>query len=242
MNTLKNKVALVTGSAKGLGKEIAICLAENGVDVIVHYNKSKASANKVSKIINQLGRKSIALRADLTIMTEVQDMFSQTYNKFKRIDILINNVGNCIMKDIQDIDFNEWRYIIDTTINSTYLCCSTCLPYMRKNNYGRIINIGDSESDKLSASLKMTPYKIGKVGVTVLTKSLALSHAKNNITVNQVSPGIMANSKFKPELKKMPKKRYAEYKDVTNAVMFLLSPKSDYITGANIIISGGWNL
>jgi len=242
MKLLKNKVALITGSAKGLGREIALCLAQNGADIVIHYNKSRAEADKVTKIIKDLGRDAIQLKAELINITEIEDMLTQAYNKFGKIDILINNVGNFIMKDIKDIEFNEWKDIIDTTLNSTYFCCRACLPYMRKNNYGRIINIGDSEADKLSASLKMTPYKIGKVGITILTKSLALSEAGNNITVNQVSPGIMLNSKFKPDLSEMPKKRYARYEDVINAIIFLLSPKSEYITGANIVIAGAWNL
>ncbi len=237
-----NKTAIITGSAKGLGKEIAIALGKQCCNVVLHYNQSKKEAEEVKFIVGKTGSKVIAIKANLENPEEVKKLFLSAHKKFGRIDFLVNNVGNFLYKDIQDVNAEEWKEIIDTTLNSTFLCCRECLSFMRKNKFGKIINIGDSEADKIAASRFMTAYKIGKVGVLMLTKSLALAEAGNNITVNMVSPGIMRNSVVMPELKDIPLGRYAEFEDVVNAVLFLLSEKADYITGENLIVAGGWNL
>ena len=234
---LKNKTALVTGSSKGLGREIAIALAKEGAKVAVHYNLSFIEAEKVKKEIGRFDGTAITARADLRKENEVREMLAEIIKKFKRIDILINNVGNFIYKDLKKIEYGEWKNIIDTTLNSTFLCCKECLPYMRKNGFGRIINIGDVDAEKICAKEFITPYHIGKVGVVILTKSLALSEAKNNITVNCVSPGIMKNSVNKPSLKDLPNLRYTKFADVINSIMYLLNKKSDSITGENIIVA-----
>ena len=238
---LDGKIALVTGSSKRLGKELALALARNGADVIVHYNKSKKEAESVKKEIESFGRCSIAVKADLRNAKEVEAMLRKIIAKFKKLDILINNVGNFIFKNIDDYSPQEWGFLLDTTLNTTYYCCKYALPYMRKRKFGRIINIADSLADRIQASPKLTPYIIGKTGVLILTQTLAVTEAKHNINVNAVSPGVMENSIVKP-LDKVPKGRYGAYWDVINAVLFLLDEKSDYITGANIKVSGGWRL
>src|SRR3990167_8551031 len=188
---LNGKVALVTGSSKRIGKEIAIALARNGADVIVHYNKSKKEAEAVRKNIESLGNRSMAVKADLRNLGETKAMFKAIIKKFKKIDILINNVGNFIFKDIDEYSPEEWHYLIDTTLNTTYHCCRYAIPFMRKQKFGRIINIADSLADRIQASPKLTPYIIGKTGVLILTQTLAVTEAKYNINVNAVSPGVM---------------------------------------------------
>ena len=238
---LKGQVALVTGSSKRLGKELALALAKNGAHVIVHYNKSKKEAELVKKEIESLGSSSITVKADLKNVKEVEKMFKTIIKKFKKIDILINNVGNFIFKNIDEYSTEEWDFLIDTTLNTTYYCCKYALPYMRKQKFGKIINIADSLADRIQAAPKLTPYIIGKIGVLILTQTLAVTEAKYNINVNAVSPGVMENSVVKPE-DKVPKGRYATYDDIINVVLFLLDEKSDYITGANIKVNGGWRL
>lgn len=238
---LKGQVALVTGSSKRLGKELALALAKNGAHVIVHYNKSKKEAELVKKEIESLGSSSITVKADLKNVKEVEKMFKTIIKKFKKIDILINNVGNFIFKNIDEYSTEEWDFLIDTTLNTTYYCCKYALPYMRKQKFGKIINIADSLADRIQAAPKLTPYIIGKTGVLILTQTLAVTEAKYNINVNAISPGVMENSVVKPE-DKVPKGRYATYDDIINVVLFLLDEKSDYITGANIKVNGGWRL
>lgn len=238
---LNGKIALVTGSAKRIGKAIAIALAKNGADVVLHYNKSKREAELVKKEIISFGRRSITVKADLRNTKEIEGMFRIIIQKFKKIDILINNVGNFIFKNIDEYSTQEWDYLIDTTLNTTYYCCKYALPHMRKQKFGRIINIADSLADRIQASPKLTPYIIGKTGVLILTQTLAVTEAKYNINVNAVSPGVMENSTVKPD-DKIPKGRFATYEDIINAVLFLLDKKSDYIIGANIKVNGGWRL
>lgn len=238
---LEGKVALVTGSPKRTGKAIALALAKNGADVVIHYNKSRKEAESVKKEIEALGRNSMIVEADLRNPKEAESMLKTVVKRFRKIDILINNVGNFIFKDINDYSAQEWDYLIDTTLNTTYYCCKFSIPYMRKQKFGRIINIADSLADKIQASPKLTPYMIGKTGVLILTQTLAVTEAKHNINVNAISPGVMENSIAKPA-DEIPKKRFATYDDIINAVLFLLDKKSDYITGANIKVSGGWRL
>jgi NAD(P)-dependent dehydrogenase (short-subunit alcohol dehydrogenase family) len=238
---LSQKVALVTGSSKRIGKAIAIALAKEGADVVVHYNNSKKEAEAVKKEIEKFGRKSITIKADLTNPKEVKSMFESIIKRFKRIDILVNNVGNFIFKDLDDYTIEEWHYLLDTTLNSTYHCCKFALKYMRKQKRGNIINLADSLADRIAASPKLTPYMIGKTGVLILTQTLAVAEAKNGINVNAVSPGVMENSITKPE-DPVPKGRYGKDEDITNAILFLLDKKSDYITGANIKVNGAWRL
>lgn len=238
---LEGKVALVTGSSKRIGKEIAMALAKNGADVIVHYNKSRKDAEAVRSAIESLGKRSMAVKADLRDLNATKAMFRNIIKKFRRIDILVNNVGNFIFKDIDKYSPEEWHYLIDTTLNTTYHCCKYAIPFMRRQKFGRIINMADSLADKIQASPKLTPYMIGKTGVLILTQTLAVAEAKYNINVNAISPGVMENSIAKPD-DKIPKGRYGTYEDITNAVLFLLDEKSDYITGANIKVNGGWRL
>jgi len=238
---LDGKIALVTGSSKRLGKAIALALAENGADVVVHYNKSRKEAENVKREIESFGRRSMSIKADLRNIKEIEQMFKAIIKKFKKIDILINNVGDFIFRGIDKYSTKEWTYLLDITLNTTYYCCKHALPYMRKQKFGRIINIADSLADRIQASPKLTPYIIGKTGVLILTQTLAVTEAKYNINVNAASPGVMENSIVKPE-DDVPKGRYAKYEDIINVVLFLLDEKSDYITGANIKVSGGWRL
>ena len=238
---LIDKVAVVTGSAKRTGKAIALALARSGADVIIHYNKSRKDADRVVAEIKKLGRNSMAVKADLRNFSEVKAMFRKIVKKFKKIDILVNNVGNFIYKDISKFTSEEWKYQIDTTLNTTFHCCMAVLPYMRKQKFGRIVNMGDSGAHKIESVPPLTAYRIGKTGVLILTKTLAVTEAKHNININMLSPGVIFNTISKPA-DPPPKGRYASYEDITNGLLFLLDPKSEYITGANLVIGGGWRV
>ncbi len=237
---LEGKVALVTGSARRTGRAILENLAENGADVVVHYNQSEAEALDAVEKARSLGRKAHAARADLTDYKQAQALFDEVYNIFGKLDILINNVGNYLVKDIEQVTHEEWDYQIQTTVSTTFYTCKLALPGMVAQNHGRIINLADSGADHLAPWPEATPYMVGKTGVLLLSKSLAKRYAGHGITVNCVSPGILTNSTWKPGVEKIPAGRYANYPDITNAVLFLLRPESSYITGANLKVAGGW--
>ncbi len=237
---LNNKVALVTGSAKRTGKAIVEALAENGAEVIIHYNRSELEARQVVEAICAKGGKATALQAELSDVSQVNKLIFNVLEKCGKLDILVNNVGNYLVKDIDKISPEEWDEQIKTTVSTTFYTCQAALPHMVKQKFGRIINMADSGADHISPWPEATPYMVGKTGVLILSKSLAAHYAKYNITVNCISPGILDNSIWKPQLQGIPAGRYAEYSDVTNAVLFLLKDESTYITGANIKVSGGW--
>lgn len=241
---LEGKTAVVTGGAKRLGEAIAVSLAENGADVAVCYRESRKEAEAVKARIEGTGRKSAALKADLSKPENVKRLFEAVYNKFGKIDILVNNVGNYLNREITETEPEEWKHIIDTTLNSAFYCCRYCLPHMRRSGNGRIINIGTSGLGSLCASTSETAYKAGKTGILLLTRALAKAEARHGITVNMVSPGMIFNSVVKPKggEASIPAGRYMEYKDLIPAILFLLSDQAGYITGTNIEVAGGYNL
>ncbi len=242
MKSLANQVALVTGSAKRTGRDIALGLAEAGADVVIHYRGSREEAEATVAEVQAKGRRAIAIKADLRETDQVEALFAQAHAEFGRLDILVNNVGNITTKSISELSYDEWHFYLDTTLNVTFYCCKNALSYMRQQKRGRIINMADSFADTIPAAPNTTPYRIGKTGVMILTKSLAVAEGPHNITVNAVSPGTLANSESKPPLENVPLGRYGETNDIVNAILFLVSDEADYITGTNIKVAGGWNL
>ncbi len=239
-----NKVALVTGSAKNVGKAIALFLSKEQINVVVHYNKSKDAAEEVLKQVTDNGVEGIIVQADVTKYNEVENMFNKIYDRFGKVDILVNNVGNFLFKSTLEISAEEWEEIISSNLHSTFYCCKLVTESMIRNKYGRIINIGVASCDKIKACNLVVPYSIAKTGVLILTKSLAVALAKYNITVNMVSPGIVEETAeiSKEEIERMPSKRLTKFEDITNTVKFFISDESSYVNGTNIDVSGGWNV
>jgi NAD(P)-dependent dehydrogenase (short-subunit alcohol dehydrogenase family) len=240
----ERKVALITGSAKNIGRAIALSLSKEQINVVVHYNRSRESAEEVLSEIKRNDVDGLVVQADVTKYEDVERMFKEIYSYFGRLDILVNNVGNFLYKDTLNISVNEWNEIINSNLNSTFYCCKLAVESMIKNKYGRIINIGASSCDKVKAYQYVVPYYVAKTGILILTQSLAVPLAKYNITVNMISPGIVKDNEVTNEddVKHMPSGRFAKFEDIVNAVKFLISDKSDYITGTNIGVSGGWNI
>lgn len=237
MHHLKNKVALVTGSARGLGKAVALALAKEGCIVVVNYLASKKEAAQTINEIKALSPKSFSIQSDVTKEDDIKNMFKKIYLKAGKVDILVNNVGNFIYKAISDTSIKEWESVIANNLHSVFCCSKYALPLMRKNKYGRIINLGCAGCDRITIRKFTTPYYIAKTGVLMLTKGIAMEEAKHGITVNVISPGIMESSIVKHNV---PAGRLAKFDDIVNAILFVLAEESDYINGANIEVSGGW--
>lgn len=236
MNNLSNKIALVTGSAKNLGRAIALDLAKQGVKVIIHYQTSKQEAQTALYEVQKYSD-GIIVQADLTDENEVMNLFHTVQKDLGTVDILVNTIGNFIFDPITTTTFPKFKDCIESNLYSAFLCCQQTLPIMQKKKWGRIINFGCVGADNLTIRAKTTPYYIAKTGVIMLTKVLAYEYTKYGITINSISPGILQTSVAKP---KTPSGKFAQFTDIINAVNFLLKEESNYINGANIEVAGGW--
>jgi len=238
-NLLKGKTALITGAAKGIGRAILLKLADEGCNIILHYYKSSIETKSIIKNLRLKKIKTFLYSADLKDEKQVSGMFQKIKRHAKKLDILVNNVGNYLIKDLNTLKTKEWHEIINSNLNSTYYCTHYALPLIRKSNLGRIINIGYASSGQILAKPRILPYQIAKTGVLLMTKSYALDEAKNKILVNMISPGVMENSIPHPK-KEIPLGKVGSLKGFADLVLYVI--KSDYITGAHIEYAGGFNV
>jgi 3-oxoacyl-[acyl-carrier protein] reductase len=233
-------VGLVTGAARRTGRSIALALAEAGADIAVHYHRSEADALRLVEEISRMGRRTQAIGVDLTDAAATATAFDRVVAHLGRLDILVNNASGIIWKSLSEVTIPEWHKAIDDTLHITYHACQAALPHLRRSGQGRIINLIDVDADSLMSAPRLTPYKIGKTGTLMLTRTLAVTEAPFGVTVNGVSPGTLNNSERKPPLERIPAGRYGTPEEVARAVLFLAHPQSSYITGSNLKVSGGY--
>lgn len=234
------RVALVTGAAQRTGRSIAIALAKAGADLLVHYHQSEEAAIALTEEIKQMGRRAERVKVNLNDAEATAAVFESAVGRLGRLDILVNNASGIIWKGLSETTIPEWHRGLDETLHITYHACQAALPFLRQSDAGRIINLIDVDADALLAVPRLTPYKIGKTGVLMLTKTMAVTEAPHGVTVNGVSPGTLDNSERKPTLDQIPMGRYGTSEEVARAVIFLADPASGYITGSNLKVSGGY--
>jgi NAD(P)-dependent dehydrogenase (short-subunit alcohol dehydrogenase family) len=247
---LKGKVAIVTGSRRGIGRSIALALAGAGADLIIcDLVKNDGRLKEVAEEIKQLERHALALKVDVSRKAHVEKMVERTVSQFGRIDILVNCAGNWIAgQTLLDCNEDNWDKVINVNLKGTYLCCHAVGRIMVKQKSGSIINL--SSQVGLNASPGLGAYAISKAGIIMLTQQLALELARYNIRVNALAPGVVKTD-FNKDLWKEPKAakqiadsiplgRLAEPDDIVGSVLFLASEDSSYITGTVIRIDGGW--
>jgi 3-oxoacyl-[acyl-carrier protein] reductase len=238
---MEDKIALVTGSSRGIGKDIALKLSEKIAGVAIHYKNDHAAAGEVVGMIGERGKDSEAFCADLTREHEAKQLINEVEKKFGKIDILVNNFGPMLVKAWKDLTALDWNSMLQGNLFSAIYCMTGVLPGMRQRGWGRIINIGYSRSEQLAAYPTIAPYAVAKTGLLILTRTAAVTEAEAGITVNMVSPGLMENGVL-PQDKHVPQGRLGRFEDVSYAVMFLASPEADFVTGNNLIVAGGWKL
>ena len=236
---MEDKIALVTGSSRGIGRDIALKLAESAGGVAVHYFSQKEAAGNIVEAIRQKGKLSAAFRADLTNERSAALLIQRVQKKFGRLDILINNFGPILVKPWKKVSGKEWETVYRNNLMSALFCIQAALPGMRRRKWGRIVNIGYSRVEQLTAFTTITPYAIAKTGVLLLTRTVAHTEASMGITVNMVSPGLIEGGVL-PKDDHVPAGRLGKYHDISSAVLFLISEDAGYITGSNLIIAGGW--
>lgn len=232
--------ALVTGSAKGIGKALLLMLAEQGYDVAVHYLSSEQDAEYVRQQASDYGVKAVALQADVSDADQAVNLVGRAHDALGGLDVLVNNVGNYRKVTLGELPFDSWHHMFDTNLHSTFYTCQTAVPLMRQRG-GRIINLGFAGSEHMVARPGIVAYGIAKTGVILYSKSLAKTEANSNITVNVISPGVMENSESKP-LDSIPMGRLGELNELTAVARFLISKEAAYVTGTHIEVAGGWNL
>jgi len=232
------KVAVVTGSVKGLGKAIALSLVEGGFTAVIHFRKSKSDAEKLLNLVRKKSPKSIMVFGDLTDEKQVKLMFDQVYKTLGRVDLLVNNVGNFLYKEFSKTTNSEFKDIIESNLYSALFCSRAVLPQMRKQKSGYIINIGSVGAGTMTVTEKSTPYFMAKNALYSLTKIMAWEEAGYGIHINMISPASLETDIFKAE--DFPMGRSANYDDVVKILKFLTSNDAYYINGANIEVAGAF--
>lgn len=235
---LSGRVGLVTGSAKGVGRELLLSLADCGADAAVHYRTSDEAAREVAAAARERGVAATVVQADVTDPDDVDGLFDAVEAELGGVDVLVNNVGAFAPRHWTEIDPETWQRVMDTNLTATYLCCRRALPAMREAGFGRIVNVGYASSGKGLVSPKNFPYFAAKAGVLMFTRMLAADTQDVGVTVNAVSPYVVENSDEFPD--ELPRGRPAEFDDMAQAMQFFLEEGSDYISGQNVEVSGGW--
>lgn len=234
-------VALVTGASQGLGAFLALELSRDGFAVLVHYRRRREKALHLVNRIRSEGGRAHAQRADLAKADEVDRLLAHLRQKYGRLDLLINNAGTYRPTPLLRTSPADWQSGLESTATATFHTIRAAIPHFSRTG-GRIINLGDSACERLSAR-KMAPgYHLGKIGVLLLTRSLAPELIRKKITVNCVSPGYLENSIQLPKSSSLPGGRPVSFSEVYSAVRYLISPEASQVTGTNLILSGGWNL
>ncbi|MFP5501555.1 MAG: SDR family oxidoreductase [Candidatus Sericytochromatia bacterium] len=239
---LEGRVALVTGSARRLGRVLAETLADLGATVAIHYRGSRAEAEAVAAGIRDRGGEAWAFQADVTRPEDCQRLVDEVVARFGALHVLVNNVGDYVEKNLLETGIDEWRWMIDSNLNSTFYMCRAALGPMRTQDYGRIVNLGFASAGEIRASVNSAPYVIAKTGVLTLSKSLAKALRDAPITVNVISPGVLEESITHPPLKDVPKGRWGRPEELASAMAYFLSPEAGYVTGQHLEVAGGWHL
>jgi 3-oxoacyl-[acyl-carrier protein] reductase len=246
---LAGRVAIVTGagSPRGIGRASAVRLAQDGADVVVG-DLDLAGAETVAGEVRALGRRSLAVRTDVTSEADVAALVQRALQEFGRIDILVNNAGITQPKRVSDITVADWEKVLAVNLKGTFLCSRAVLPTMLHQGYGRIVNLSSVSAKRGGGVFGGAHYSAAKAGILGFAKALAREVAAQGITVNSVAPGLVATdirggledpATQREMAKDIPARRLAKPEEVAAAIAFLASEDAAYITGEEIDINGG---
>jgi len=255
------KVAIITGGGRGMGRSIALALAEAGADIVV-AGRTLETLNMVNEEVANMGRRCLSVPADVTVPEQVESLVSQTIAEMGKIDILISNAGTNIHKPVvplpnasafksdSPISDEEWYTIMNTNLSGTFFCVRAVGPHMINQNYGKIIIVSTALTLKVASY--RAAYIASKGGLNALVKSLAHEWARHKINVNAIAPALTATEMAqwalddKPLLEKslrvIPLRRLAQPREIALAAVYLASPASDYMTGQVIALDGGYSV
>jgi 3-oxoacyl-[acyl-carrier protein] reductase len=242
---LKDRTALVTGGSRGIGRAVALALAEEGADVAINYVASETAARDVADHIRKMGRRAMLAQADVSDYPDTFRMAQEVLREFGHLDILVNNAGINSDKTFTKMDHASWRKVLGTNLDGVFNCTKVFVDQMLKQGYGRVVNMTSVIGQ--IGNFGQANYAASKAGVAAFTKSLAKELAGKGLTVNAVAPGFIETEmvagipdKVKERLlAQIPLKRFGTAEEVARAVVYIVSADGDYITGAELSINGG---
>ena len=258
MSTLKGKNAVITGSTSGIGLNIAKAFAEKGLNIVINGFGDKDDIEKERQEIEKMGVKAIYHPADMTEPEEIEDLISTANKELGSVDILVNNAGIQFVSPVDEFPIEKWDAIMAINLTSSFHTIRSALPLMRKNGWGRIINMASAHG--LVASPYKSAYVAAKHGIVGMTKSIALECAEDNVTVNAICPGYVKTPLVDGQIKDTAKargisedevvrdvllkaqwtKKFVTTEQVSELALFLCSDAAENITGSHVSIDGGW--
>jgi 3-oxoacyl-[acyl-carrier protein] reductase len=247
---LKDKIALVTGSSRGVGRAVALGLAKQGANMVVNYTSNENAANEVVEAIQSMGGKAIAVKADVAQKTEVENLVNSAIDTFGRLDILVNNAGFTRPAMMIKMTEDQWDQVVDIHLKGAFLCAQAAGLHMKEQKSGKIINVTSVAG--IVGTVGQINYSAAKGGIISMTKSIARELARYNVCANVISLGIVATDmteKIRSDEKlkeiymnRILLKRFAEADDIAPAFAFLASDESNYITGQLLCVDGGYGM
>ena len=244
---MADRVALITGGAKGIGRGIALDLAAQKWKIAICYRTSEGEAKKTAAAITEKGGGALAIRCDVSDPVAAKQLVQQVEKHWGRIDVLINGAGPYHRVNLFDETVTGWNEMFDGNLHPIFYLAQAVAPGMKTRKSGRIINFSMANADQMISQPDVTAHYIAKAGVLILTRTLAKLLAPHGITVNAVSPGFIDSGSAPPEelagmTKRIPAGYIGTIDDIVAAVRYLLSDEARYVNGANIQLSGGWGI
>jgi gluconate 5-dehydrogenase len=245
---LSSKVALVTGSSKGIGRGLALGLAARGADLVI-TSRNQTDCERTAEAVRALGRRALAKCSDVTDLRSIEELARAAEAEFGRVDILVNNAGSAFMKAAEELTEEDWDRIIDVDLKGVFLCSIAFGKGMIARKSGKIINVASILG--LVGDKHLLPYCVAKGGVVQMTRALAVEWAKYNIQVNALCPGYVMTAMNEKTLAtnqqvydhiigQTPMRRLGEVEELVGAAVLLASEASSYMTGQTLVIDGGW--
>ena len=245
---LRNRVALITGGTRGIGRGIALKLAKDGARVALGYRANKMAAQNTLRQLHAAGADCVAVEANITSAASCEQFVKTVTDRFGRLDVLVNNVGDFRWGTLAEGSLEDWQDIFASNLMSVVFMSRAALPHMRKGRWGRIVNLGAVGAERAFGQAKISAYAAAKAAVVALSRSLALEEAKNGITVNVVNPSSIDEKDLSlEEARKLRDARFPigrppTVEDVAASVAFFASEEAEYVTGQVVNVSGGWML
>lgn len=246
--SLRNRVALVTGGSRGIGRGLALRLAQEGARIAIAYRSNKVAAQQALRQLQTGGADCVAVETDITDANRCEQLIKTVVDRYGRLDVLVNNVGDFRWGTLAESSLPDWQSIFSSNLLTVLYMCRAALPHMRKARWGRIINMGAVGAERAFGQAKISAYAAAKAAVVALSRSLALEEAKHGITVNVVNPSSIDENELTLEEARrirdarFPIGRPPTVEDVAAAVAFFASEEAEYVTGQVVNVSGGWML